>query len=62
MRSEAQKRADKKYRENNKDKYKIWGTSFTQEEHEYFNSIIKQKGISKADFIRQAIEKLKNEK
>ena len=61
MRSEAQKKADKKYRENNKNKYAFWGTSFAPEESERINKVLSDKGMSKADFIRWAIEKLKNE-
>ena len=38
------------------------GTSFTPEESEQINKVLSDKGISKADFIRWAIEKLKNEK
>lgn len=61
MRSEAQKKADKKYKEKNKNKYAFWGTSFTPEESERINKVLSDKEISKADFIRWAIKKLKNE-
>lgn len=60
-RSEAQKAADKRYRETHKNDMKKWATWFKPEEAAEIDAIIKQSGMSKADFIRWAIEKYKEQ-
>lgn len=57
-RSEAQKRADKKYRETHiRDAIK-WETWLKPTEAETINAIIKQSGMNKAEFLRWAAEEL----
>lgn len=61
-RSEAQKAADKRYREAHKGNLVKWGTSFKPSEAAEIDSIIAESGKTRADFIRWAIEKYKSEK
>nr|DAF05494.1 MAG TPA: NikA, BACTERIAL CONJUGATION, RELAXASE, DNA [Caudoviricetes sp.] len=57
-RSEAQKAADKRYRETHKGADVSWGTRLKPEEAEKIDAIIKAKNMSRADFLRWAAEKL----
>ena len=61
MRSEAQKRADKKYRETHEQNCTLWGTYLKKTEIPDLNETIKNANMSKADFIRWAKQKLKNQ-
>lgn len=61
-RSEAQKAADKRYREAHKDDLKKWATWFKPEEVKEIDGVIKSSGMSKAEFIRQAVEAYKQGK
>ena len=58
-RSEAQRAADKKYAEKIKDKHKHFGVNLTVEEYDRISAIIDKSGMSKADFLRWAVDKLK---
>lgn len=50
----------KKYvQEYNKKKYKAFKVDLKKEELEVLDSILKEKNISKADFLRNAINKIK---
>lgn len=60
-RSEAQKAADKRYRESHKNDLIKWSTWFKPAEAAEIDVIIKQSGMSKADFIRWAIAKYKEQ-
>lgn len=57
-RSEAQKRADKKYRETHKSDSVTWGTKLTPDEANEINAIIKNSGMNKAEFLRWAAQEL----
>lgn len=57
-RSEAQKRADKKYRETHKREAVKWETWLKPAEAEEINAIIKQSGMNKPDFLRWAVSEL----
>lgn len=57
-RSEAQKAADKRYREAHKGELVKWGTWLKPEESAQADTIIKQSGMSRADFIRWAVSEL----
>lgn len=57
-RSEAQKAADKRYRENHKGVDVSWGTRLKPEEAEKIDAIIKANNMSRADFLRWAADKL----
>lgn len=57
-RSEAQKAADKRYRETHKGIDVSWGTRLKPEEAEKIDAIIKANNMSRADFLRWAAEKL----
>lgn len=59
-RSEAQKAADKRYAEKNKDKYKQFAVNLQIEEYESISSAIEAAGMSKADFLRWAVKQLQN--
>ena len=61
MRSEAQKAADKRYAEKTKDKYKQFAVNLKIDEYEEITAAIEDAGLSKADFLRWAVEKLKNQ-
>lgn len=58
-RSEAQKSADKRYSEKIKDKYRQFAVNLKIEEFEYITNVIESTGMSKADFLRWAVKKLK---
>ena len=58
-RSEAQKAADKRYKETHKKDFVTWTTKFRTEEAEAIDEIIKASGMSKAEFIRWAVALLK---
>jgi hypothetical protein len=60
-RSEAQKAADKRYRQAHKNDLVRWITCFKPEEADEINAIIKQSGMSKAEFIRWAVAKYKEQ-
>lgn len=60
-RSEAQKAADKRYAENHKGEFVTWTTKFKPSEAAEIDAIIKASGMTRADFIRWAAEKYKNQ-
>lgn len=57
-RSEAQKAADKKYREAHKGDSVKWGTRFRPDEASEIDAAIKKSGMNKAEFIRWAVKQL----
>jgi hypothetical protein len=59
MRTEAQKRADKRYRQKNKGKDVTWGVTLPVEEANNINALLREKQLKKTDFIRQAVKRLK---
>lgn len=59
-RSEAQKAADKRYAEKVKDQYKHFGVNMKTDEYEKIVQAIESANMSKADFIRWAVEQLEN--
>jgi hypothetical protein len=59
-RSEAQKAADKRYRETHKKNNVVWGTRLNPSDAEAIDNLLKEKGMNKAEFIRWAAEQLKN--
>lgn len=59
MRSEAQKAADQKYREAHKHESVKWGTRLKVEEAAEYDEILRQYGMTRADFIRWAADELK---
>lgn len=58
-RSEAQKAADKRYAAKNKDKYERFIVHLKPDEYESINAAISAAGMTKADFLRWAVEELK---
>ena len=58
MRSEAQKAADRKYREAHKNDSVKWGTRLKAEEAAVYDAILQQHNMSRAEFIRRAFEEL----
>lgn len=61
-RSEAQKAADKKYRETHKGIDVSWGTRIKPAEAAEIDAAINQHGFkSRADFLRWAVEQLKRQ-
>lgn len=58
MRTEAQKAADRKYREAHKHDSVKWGTRLKAEEAAAYDAILQQRNMSRADFIRRAFEEL----
>lgn len=60
-RSDAQKAADRRYAENHKGNFITWTTKFKPAEAEEIDEIIKQSGMSRADFIRWAVAKYKEQ-
>lgn len=59
-RSEAQKRADKKYRDTHKSDLVKWATWLKPDEADEINAMIKNSGMNKAQFLRWAVQKLQN--
>ena len=57
-RSEAQKAADKRYAEKTKGKYERFVVPFKPDELARINEAIAASGMSKADFVRWAVDKL----
>lgn len=60
-RSTAQRAADKRYREKHKNADVSWGTRLKPDEAAALDVIIKQSGMSRADFIRWAVSKFKEQ-
>ncbi len=58
MRTEAQKRADDKYREKNKANVTTWGTQLKKDEAASIDALIKSHGMNRAQFLRWATNKL----
>ena len=58
-RSEAQKAADKRYAEKIKDKHKQFAVNLKADEYERITAALSAAGMSKADFLRWAVEQLK---
>lgn len=58
-RSEAQKAADKRYRETHKKDSVTWGTKLTPAEAAEIDAIIKNSGMNRAQFLRWATGELK---
>lgn len=61
MRTEAQKRADKRYKDKNKGGEVTWATTLKPDEAEAVNKAVVNAGITKAEFIRQAARQLKED-
>ncbi len=57
-RSEAQKAADKKYRETHKNELVKWATWLHPDEAAEINDAIKASGMNKAEFLRWAVSQL----
>ena len=57
-RSEAQKAADKRYAEKVKDKHKQFAVNLKADEYERVTAALAAAGLSKADFLRWAVDKL----
>ena len=57
-RSEAQKAADKRYAEKVKDKHKQFAVNLKADEYERVTAAPAAAGMSKADFLRWAVDKL----
>ena len=57
-RSEAQKAADKKYAEKIKDKHRQFSVNLKADEYEKITAAIDEAGMTKADFLRWAVEQL----
>ena len=60
-RSTAQRAADKRYREKHKNADVSWGTRLKPDEAAALDVIIKQSGMSSADFLRWAAAKFKEQ-
>jgi hypothetical protein len=60
-RSEAQKAADKRYKETHKGESVTWTTKFKTAEAAEIDAVIKSSGKSRAEFIRWAVDKYKNQ-
>ena len=58
-RSEAQKEADKRYREKVKASKTFWGSQFNVEEAAEFDIVLKKHGLNRAQFIRLSVEELR---
>lgn len=58
-RSEAQKAADKRYRETHKKDSITWGTKLSPAEAVEIDAIIKNSGMNKAEFLRWAVNELR---
>jgi hypothetical protein len=60
-RSEAQKAADKRYKETHKGEFVTWTTKFRTEQADEIDEVIRASGMSKAEFIRWAVAKYKEQ-
>ena len=60
-RSEAQKAADKRYKETHKGDFITWTTKFKPAEAAEIDAVIKSSGKTRAEFIRWAVQKFKEE-
>ena len=60
-RSEAQKAADKRYKETHKGESVTWTTKFKTAEAAEIDAVIKSSGMSRAEVIRWAVDKYKNQ-
>lgn len=60
-RSEAQRRADKKYRETHEERCVSWGTMLPPEDVAELEAVRKKSGKGKAEFLRWATSRLKSE-
>lgn len=60
-RSEAQKAADKRYKETHKGESVTWTTKFKTAEAAEIDAVIKSSGMSRAEFILWAVDKYKNQ-
>lgn len=58
-RSEAQRAADKKYRETHKGNLITWNTAFKPNEAAEIDAVISASGLTRAEFIRQAVAEYK---
>ncbi|MBQ6728384.1 MAG: ribbon-helix-helix protein, CopG family [Clostridia bacterium] len=58
-RSEAQKAADKRYKETHKGDFITWTTKFKTAEAAEIDAVIKSSGMTRAEFIRRAVEEYK---
>ncbi len=56
--TEAQKRANKAYKEKHKGEYKVFQTGFKVEEAEHLESVLTAHNLTKADLIRRAVARL----
>lgn len=61
-RSPAQRAADKRYKEKNPNRERLLPFQFAKEEADSIDDIIRQSGLSKADFLRRAVELYKQGK
>lgn len=61
MRTEAQKAADKRYKDKNKGSEVTWATTLKPSDAEAVDNAIKKAGLSKAEFIRQAAKQLRED-
>ena len=61
-RTEAQKRADKRYSEKIKGKHKQFSVNLKVEEYQTLENILDGLGLSKADFLRWAVEEIQKNK
>lgn len=60
-RSEAQKAADKRYKEKHKNADVSWGTRLKPGEAQELDDVIKASGLSRAGFLRWALEERKKQ-
>lgn len=57
-RSEAQKAADKRYREAHKNDLVTWGTKIPPTEANEIDALLKSRGMNRAEFLRWAVLQL----
>ena len=60
-RSDAQRRADKRYAEKTKGKYKQFAVNLSENEYNTICDLIESSGMTKADFLRWCINNLKEQ-
>lgn len=60
-RSEAQKAADRRYKETHTDKTVSWGTRLNPTDAAELNAIVEQSGKGRADFLRWAVTQWKKQ-